>query len=189
MKAHRAVDKVRYRIAHTLRCASDNGSLFPAVAQALGVPWPTGSTKALGRELVLRYASQHGLLKTPRRRPASTTPTSSGHFAVSPDFLMSYEWRRLRMVVLKKRGRRCECCGAIPTDGVTVLNVDHIKPRKLFPNLALDEDNLQVLCGACNHGKGNWDQTDWRSHDNTPPSENAVLQSRAPKLVKRQIAP
>ena len=42
------------------------------------------------------------------------------------------------------------------------MNVDHIKPRKKFPELALVEDNLQVLCGACNHGKGNWDQTNWR---------------------------
>lgn len=32
----------------------------------------------------------------------------------------------------------------------------------LFPDLALSMDNLQVLCGDCNHGKGNWDVTDWR---------------------------
>jgi len=43
-----------------------------------------------------------------------------------------------------------------------VMNVDHIRPRKLFPELALDINNLQVLCHECNHGKGNWDQTDWR---------------------------
>lgn len=43
------------------------------------------------------------------------------------------------------------------------MNVDHIKPRKLFPELALDPDNLQVLCHECNHGKGNWDMTDFRA--------------------------
>ena len=46
-------------------------------------------------------------------------------------------------------------------DGIK-LNVDHIKPRKKYPKLALDVDNLQVLCNECNHGKGNRDDTDWR---------------------------
>lgn len=76
-------------------------------------------------------------------------------------FLQSYEWRRIRMVALKKHGATCQCCGASPKTGA-VMNVDHIKPRKLFPELALDVNNLQVLCGVCNHGKGNWDETDWR---------------------------
>jgi len=78
------------------------------------------------------------------------------------DFLSSYEWRRLRMEIIKTRGARCECCGATPIDGVTVIHVDHIKPRQHHPELALDPSNLQVLCHVCNHGKGNWDETDWR---------------------------
>jgi len=77
------------------------------------------------------------------------------------NFLTSYKWRKLRMEVLIKHGRRCQCCGATPDTGA-IMNVDHIKPRKLFPSLALDIDNLQVLCHECNHGKGNWDLTDWR---------------------------
>ena len=79
----------------------------------------------------------------------------------SDAFLESYEWRRVRMEVIKKYGAKCQCCGATPKDGVRI-NVDHIKPRKLFPMLALDKNNLQVLCDLCNHGKGNWDFTDWR---------------------------
>ncbi len=77
-------------------------------------------------------------------------------------FLSSYEWRKLRMEILKRDGARCQCCGATPADG-EVMNVDHIKPRKRFPELALEPSNLQVLCGTCNHGKGNWDMTDWRA--------------------------
>ena len=65
------------------------------------------------------------------------------------------------MTVLKSRGARCECCGATPADGVR-MHVDHIKPRRKYPELALTESNLQVLCEECNHGKGNWDETDWR---------------------------
>lgn len=80
------------------------------------------------------------------------------------DFLWSYAWRQLRMQALRKYGARCQCCGASPQTGA-VMNVDHIKPRKLFPHLALDLDNLQVLCHECNHGKGNWDQTDWRPEE------------------------
>jgi hypothetical protein len=77
-------------------------------------------------------------------------------------FLSTYEWRKLRMMALKKYGPRCQCCGATPANGA-VMNVDHIKPRKLFPDLALDINNLQILCHDCNHGKGNWDETDWRN--------------------------
>jgi len=42
------------------------------------------------------------------------------------------------------------------------LNVDHIRPRRYYPELALELGNLQVLCAACNQGKGNKDATDWR---------------------------
>ena len=85
------------------------------------------------------------------------------------EFLTSYAWRALRMKVLRKYGPQCMCCGATPGSGA-VMNVDHIKPRRLFPMLALEFDNLQVLCHECNHGKGNWDQTDWR-----PPSDAAQI--------------
>ena len=81
--------------------------------------------------------------------------------ANSDSFLLSYEWRRVRMEVLKEQGGRCQCCGATASDGVR-LHVDHILPRKKFPQFALLASNLQVLCEVCNHGKGNWDHTDWR---------------------------
>jgi 5-methylcytosine-specific restriction endonuclease McrA len=89
------------------------------------------------------------------------TQTVAGIDVTTTEFLSTYEWRKTRMVALKKYGARCQCCGATPATGA-VIHVDHIKPRKLFPHLALDVDNLQVLCHECNHGKGNWDQTDWR---------------------------
>lgn len=76
-------------------------------------------------------------------------------------FYKSLEWRSLRYLVLKNCGGRCMCCGNRPGDGI-VLNVDHIKPRKTHPHLALALDNLQVLCSDCNIGKGGWDATDWR---------------------------
>lgn len=80
----------------------------------------------------------------------------------APAFLKSYEWRKLRMEALIKYGRKCVCCGATPETGA-VMNVDHIKPRKTHPELALNINNLQILCDECNHGKGNWDSTDWKN--------------------------
>jgi len=82
-------------------------------------------------------------------------------FCQTDDFLGSFEWRRVRFEALKKNNGCCELCGRNKHDDIK-LNVDHIKPRKKHPELALDVNNLQVLCNECNHGKGNWDETDWR---------------------------
>jgi 5-methylcytosine-specific restriction endonuclease McrA len=94
-------------------------------------------------------------------RPPVKKQTVSGVDVASTEFLSTFEWRKLRMQALKKYGPRCMCCGATPSTGA-VMNVDHIKPRKNWPSLALDIENLQILCDVCNHGKGNWDSTDWR---------------------------
>ena len=113
----------------------------------------------------------------PKQRRESQPKKYEGKINPNTDaFLESYEWRRVRMMVLKRDGARCKCCGATPADGVR-MHVDHIKPRRMFPHLALDLDNLQVLCEECNHGKGNWDQTDWRdSAANDDNSERQHIQ-------------
>ena len=98
------------------------------------------------------------------------------HYAATDAFLQSYEWRRVRMVALKKYGARCQCCGATPADGLK-MHVDHIKPRRIYPDLALDVNNLQVLCEVCNHGKGNWDMTDWRGESAIGESEQQHIRA------------
>ena len=75
-------------------------------------------------------------------------------------FYESREWMALRYLVLKQYGRRCMVCGA--SGARTSIHVDHIKPRSKYPELELDRSNLQVLCRACNIGKSNIDETDWR---------------------------
>ena len=106
------------------------------------------------------------------RRAAPKAPVQRGPSRfVKDDFYYSWEWRTLRMEVLKANGRRCQCCGATPSDtaldGKKVrLVVDHIKPLSKFWSLRLERSNLQVLCDECNQGKGAWDETDWRE---TPP--------------------
>lgn len=68
-------------------------------------------------------------------------------------------WRRLRYRALTLYGRRCMSCGTTSA----VFHIDHIKPRSRYPELELEISNLQVLCEACNMGKGAWDETDWRN--------------------------
>lgn len=154
--------------------------LFRVAAKHLGATWDSG--KASGYALLERlYDStpeaqsplkvsqantRNGMSYLPRTRKAKVSTPD----VVSDEFLSSYAWRRLRMEILIEQGRRCQCCGATPSDGA-VMHVDHIKPRRLFPELALEKSNLQVLCGECNHGKGNWDQTNWRE---APPAPERV---------------
>lgn len=76
-------------------------------------------------------------------------------------FYESRAWLDLRYRVLQKSKGRCEACGSHGEDG-NPIQVDHIKPRSLHPELALAESNLQVLCRRCNMGKSNTDSTDWR---------------------------
>lgn len=83
----------------------------------------------------------------------------------SSEFYLSIEWRRLRYIVIKERGKRCECCGILPPDNKSV-HVDHIKPRSRYPELELDFNNLQILCIDCNLGKGDGDEINWRIRNN-----------------------
>jgi 5-methylcytosine-specific restriction endonuclease McrA len=99
----------------------------------------------------------------------------TNEFIASVAFLESHQWRQVRFRVLSHYGSRCMCCGAVPKGNI-VMNVDHIKPRKTHPELALEFDNLQVLCNVCNHGKGNWSDIDLRGNaskkkkESKPPS-------------------
>lgn len=120
----------------------------------------------LKKELGIKYQHVEHKKSAPskqkkKRRSKPGKLTYSGD-VTSSEFLQSYEWRKLRLIALKLHGSRCQCCGASPKEGA-VMNVDHIKPRKTHPELALTLNNLQVLCHECNHGKGNWDTTDFRT--------------------------
>lgn len=158
------------------KCTQNNKQLL----DALGIASMAAASKLFTR-------GPNGVKLRPIQPPKHSTQNLfvldrvHGKCAVGSDaFLMTYEWRRVRMMALKKYGARCQCCGASPADGA-VMNVDHIKPRKLFPALALDVGNLQVMCAACNHGKGNWDMTDWRQSHEEPvdPEVAAFIRSIA----------
>lgn len=76
-------------------------------------------------------------------------------------FYDSRAWKILRYHAIEQHGNKCHCCGASPSDGITI-HVDHIKPRSKHPELSLDITNLQILCEDCNTAKLNQWYTDWR---------------------------
>lgn len=80
---------------------------------------------------------------------------------IPKSFYDRYAWKRLRYTILQKHGPKCMLCNATREDGA-VIQVDHIKPISIWPELALTESNLQVLCRDCNLGKSNKDITDFR---------------------------
>jgi len=134
-----------------------------AFYEAIGVKLHESADYPLiGAEVVGRKPRQPRAQK-PKKARAAKAPT----VATKDAFYKSWEWRTLRMEVLKEHGHACQCCGAEPGmktasgDPVRIC-VDHIKPLSKFWHLRLDRTNLQVLCDECNQGKGAWDQTDFR---------------------------
>lgn len=97
--------------------------------------------------------------KTKRKKPGAGRPRQPKDKVAA--FYKSAEWKRARYDALQANDGRCELCGQGKHEG-QILNVDHIKPVRRFWKLRLEPSNLQVLCGDCNCGKGNRDDTDWR---------------------------
>ena len=75
-------------------------------------------------------------------------------------FYDSWQWKQLSYAIKLERGRQCECCGAKPP--AVRIRTDHIKPIRRYWALRLEPSNLQVLCDACNKGKGSHDESDFR---------------------------
>ena len=176
MKLIPASTLVRYLHATRGHGPRQDEPLLAAVAEqicaALSIPRGAASPRRFVEEHkaeVMARSPRNAKTQAARCKAEAARPPAKvgAEFAVTDAFLQSYEWRRVRMQALKRYGAKCMCCGATPATG-EVMNVDHIKPRRLFPDLALDIDNLQVLCSPCNHGKGNWDMTDWRKTTEVP---------------------
>ncbi|MFQ6028109.1 MAG: HNH endonuclease [Dehalococcoidia bacterium] len=62
----------------------------------------------------------------------------------------------LRERVIREEGSKCAKCRRWIRDKIDIT-VDHILPRSRYPELALQGDNLCVLCRSCNSRKGNRD--------------------------------
>lgn len=121
------------------------------MAEKLGVASPTSKDEIIS--LATKFCSQY---------PPQSIIAPSGLRRLNKSqkfqFYRSQEWREIRYRVLRDGGGRCVLCGASPATGA-VLHVDHIEPVSKRPDLRLEYSNLQVLCEACNLGKGNRDNT------------------------------
>ena len=134
--------------------------------RAIGIPWPPVSgwiQRAVGREIT---EDQQLAFENPERIQRKQDKKASEkaekrwlkYLSEQEEFFISSAWRKLRYKVIRKYEGKCMACNR---DDLP-LHVDHIKPRSKYPELALKEDNLQILCEDCNLGKSNIDETDWR---------------------------
>lgn len=137
------------------------------IARSCGI---SGNYSAL--ELIVIYAAKEGLTVRgdvhPHQQIQHYARMAEGKLKPTlkaktmKDFYSSRAWKILRYQAFERHGNKCQCCGISPSLGA-VLHVDHIKPKSTHPHLALDLNNLQILCSDCNMGKINQFQTDWRS--------------------------
>lgn len=120
-----------------------------------------GALKAIWKWLKVNEG--HAVFLAPEAEPKVFTDSEELPFSepIEKDFYSSGKWLNLRHQALVKYGSRCACCGITPTQGA-IMHVDHIKPRSLYPEIALDIENLQILCEACNKGKSNFSEKKWR---------------------------
>lgn len=69
-------------------------------------------------------------------------------------FYTSDDWRTMRAYILERDAFECQWCkrdGKVTSKADSVLEVDHIKELKDYPELALDETNLRTLCKDCHN--------------------------------------
>jgi 5-methylcytosine-specific restriction endonuclease McrA len=120
--------------------------------------------KLLGHDIVIRPDPSRR--RSDRPGPYYPIPGLpwTAEFIASKEFLQRPEWKRVRYDALKDSDGRCQLCGRTKHElpPGEYLNVDHVKNRRDFPHLALTIGNLEILCGSCNHGRGNRCQRDWR---------------------------
>ena len=120
-----------------------------------------------------------------KMREAKIGKVPANHFRPGPEhpfwnpireavpFIETPEYKALRLRVLARDDYTCRLCGIRGRAGVRpVLHVHHIKPRAMYPALALEESNCLTVCLPCHR------QTDsyldrWQSSSNAMPIMSA----------------
>jgi 5-methylcytosine-specific restriction enzyme A len=80
------------------------------------------------------------------------------------EFYQSPEWKKIRIVVLKRDHFACQLCGVnISRRGSS--RVDHIIPLKKNWDLRLETSNLRSLCAPCDNRARIASETEWSRVD------------------------
>ena len=115
----------------------------------------------IGRQFLGQFCLQYNLSVEGRTlRIASLNSNVEFKAPKKPrdSFYASREWTEVRREVMSLHAHQCMKCGAGEK-----IQVDHIKPRSLWPHLELAIDNCQLLCEQCNSRKSNKETSDYRS--------------------------
>jgi thymidylate synthase (FAD) len=93
-------------------------------------------------------ATRAQMLESSRKGPDSNLYVD-GKSRQEPFRLKVWRWQaKYKHFVLKRDGGQCKVCHSVES-----LELDHIEPVSLRPDLAFDLDNLQVLCRPCHRKK------------------------------------
>lgn len=153
LKRKKALEQARIDLKNhfTLQRYPTDMAICLCIHNESGIPMPDSDGKA--KRMIVHYMER--ITGQLRGRKYTQIPADK--------FYSSAKWKEVRYIALQQSEGKCCLCGAMARDGVK-LHVDHIKPRSLFPELAYQLGNLQVLCSDCNIGKSNYDDTDWKQH-------------------------
>ena len=163
---NRKKDRDNYRLSASLVCkipkviAYFRGGKMTLVrlqAKFEGIDPPVKRDHEAVRKILTRMAKRLNV-DVPKLSDLPKRPTKPNKTYNTQTFT---QWRLLRYEALKRADGKCECCGTTAEN--SPLHVDHIKPKSVHPDKEYGVDDLQVLCEDCNIGKGNWDETDWRT--------------------------
>lgn len=153
-------------------------SITKSKAAEFGIPWPLPrgwqvvAAGLLPIEQLPAYKASRTAEAAKReakaKKPKPESPKREPKQKTQPKdpFYSSWAWKKLRYEALAKFEHRCQCCGWQPGDTERGhLVVDHIKPRRHYPELELSLSNVQILCNDCNMGKGHHYADDFRRMD------------------------
>ncbi len=94
-----------------------------------------------------------GIARTTRSKVKKGVARGSRHWnwkgGITPEterVRSSEKYKRFRAKIYARDNWTCQLCGI---RGSTQLQVDHIKPYAIFPELAFEEDNCRTLCIKC----------------------------------------